>query len=139
MHAVDDRPAFIVHGWKHVAAVLEIARQQRRAVLLVTPVGASYSSGVGFWSAIQARIAALYADIDVRLAVDCDDAPGHVLAALRVGLKWLVFRGNDAARRRLLDIAGQSGAEMIAPPDDALDLLGIARPQADITARLAPT
>src|SRR4029079_5185368 len=137
MHLVDHRPAFIVHSWKHVALVLEAARQQRRAVWLLSPVAASYSSGVGFWSAIQQRIGALYPEVDVRLAVDCDDAAGHVLAALRVGLKFLVFRGNEAARQRLVDIAQQSGAALIEAPADALDLLPLARPQADILARLA--
>ena len=137
MHAVDDRPAFVVHGWKHVALVLEEARKARRPVWLLSPVGASYSFGVAFWAAIQDRITTLYPDLDVRLAVDCDDAPGHVLAALRLGLQWLIFRGNDAARHRLLDIAAQSRAELMARPADALDLLDRARPQADIAARMA--
>jgi len=136
MHVVEDRAAFVVHGWKHAAAVLEAARQHRRPVWLLTPVGASYSSGVGFWSAIQERIRALFPEVDARLAVDCDDAPGHVLAALRIGLKWIVFRGNEAARRRLLDIAAQWGAELIEAPPDAVDVLHLARPQIDIAARL---
>ena len=57
------------------------------------------------------------------IALDCDGAPGHVLAGLRVGLKLLVFGGNGATRDRLLDIAGQSGATLIARPLAALDLI----------------
>ena len=121
---IDRRPAFVVHSWKHVAAVLQAAREQRRAVWLLTPVGASYTFGAGFWSAIAARQRDLYPDVDARLAVDCDDAPGHVLACLRSGLRWLVFAGNPAARARLLDIATQQEARLIDRPTDALDLLG---------------
>ena len=136
MFAVDDRPAFVVHGWKHAALVLQQARETGRAVWLLSPVGGSYTGGVGFWAAIQERIISLYPDVDARLAVDCDDAPGHVLAALRAGLRWLVFRGNDAARIRLVDIAGRSGAEIVATPAGALDLIALAEPQREIAAHL---
>jgi hypothetical protein len=120
---IDRRTAFVVHSWKHVAAVLQAARDARQAVWLVTPVGASYSFGAGFWAAIEARRRELYPAVDARLAVDCDDAPGHVLACLRAGLRWLVFAGNAAARARLVDIAMQQDAALIARPADALDLL----------------
>jgi hypothetical protein len=136
MHAIDDRPAFIVHSWKHVAAVLRAAEQARRPVWLFTPVAASYSFGVGFWAAIQERIAELHPEADARVVIDCDDAAGHVLAALRSGLRWLVFEGNAAARRRLLDIVAQSGAELVQRRADALDLLQVKDADNDIAAHL---
>jgi len=121
---LDPRVAFVVHSWKHVAAVLEAARATGRAVWLLTPVGASYTFGAGFWAAIDGRRMSLYPEIDARLVVDCDDAPGHVLACLRAGLRWLVFAGNEAARSRLVDIATQQGAVLMARPAGARDLLG---------------
>jgi fructose/tagatose bisphosphate aldolase len=136
MHAIDDRPAFIVHGWKHIAAVLRAAEQAHRPVWLFTPVAASYSFGVGFWAAIQERIAELHPEADVRMVIDCDDAAGHVMAALRSGLRWLVFEGNAAARRRLLDIVAQSGAELVQRRPDALDLLQVKDADTAIAAHL---
>ncbi len=116
-------PAIVVHGWKHVSAALLAARESKRAVLLISPPGASYSHGAGFWGALVARAKELFPDVDCDIALDCDGAPGHVLAGLRVGLKLLVFGGNGATRDRLLDIAAQSGATLIPRPLAALDLV----------------
>jgi hypothetical protein len=112
-----------VHGWKHVAAALLAARESGCAIVLLAPPGGTYTGGVGFWAAIDKRRRELFADVAAELVVDCDGAPGHVLAALRVGLKRLVFDGNAAARRRLEDIAAQHGATLLARPTAAIDLI----------------
>ncbi len=112
-----------VHGWKHVAAALASAREASRAVTLLAPPGSTYTGGVGFWAAIERRRQELFADVDAELIVDCDGAPGHVMAALRVGLKHLIFDGNDAARARLADIVAKHGASLRQRPAAALDLI----------------
>ncbi|MCW5746611.1 MAG: hypothetical protein KIT36_10480 [Alphaproteobacteria bacterium] len=112
-----------VHGWKHVAAALLAARDARRRVTLLAPPGGTYTGGVGFWAAIDRRRLELFADVDAELVVDCDGAPGHVLAALRVGLKRLVFDGNAPARKRLTDIAAGYGATLVGRPVAAIDLI----------------
>ncbi len=112
-----------VHGWKHVAAALTAAREATQPVTLLTPPGATYTGGVGFWAAIEKRQRELFADVDAALIVDCDGAPGHVMAALRVGLKRLAFDGNTAARARLADIAAKHGARLLERPPAALDLV----------------
>jgi hypothetical protein len=112
-----------VHGWKHVAAVLTAARETGRRVTLLAPPGGTYTGGVGFWAAIDRRRHELFADVAADLMVDCDGAPGHVMAALRVGLKRLIFDGNDAARTRLADIAARHGASLLPRPPALLDLI----------------
>jgi len=112
-----------VHGWKHVAAVLTAARETSRAVTLLAPPGSTYTGGVGFWAAIDKRRLELFADVTADLIVDCDGAPGHVMAALRVGLKHLIFDGNDAARARLADIVAKHGASLQQRPPATLDLI----------------
>jgi hypothetical protein len=112
-----------VHGWKHVSAALTAARECKCPVTLLAPPGATYTGGVGFWAAIEARRHELFGDVAADMIVDCDGAPGHVLAALRVGLKRLAFDGNRAARDRLLDIARQHGASLVERPRAALDLI----------------
>lgn len=112
-----------VHGWKHVAAVLTAAREARRAVTLLAPPGGTYTGGVGFWAAIDKRRAELFPDVESVLVVDCDGAPGHVMAALRVGLRHLVFDGNAVARARLADIVARQDAALVDRPPAALDLI----------------
>lgn len=112
-----------VHGWKHVAAALTAAREVSRAVVLVAPPNGTYTGGVSFWAAIEKRRQELFADVAAELVVDCDGAPGHVMAALRVGLKCLVFEGNAAARARLLDIVHRHGARLVDRPPATLDLI----------------
>ncbi len=112
-----------VHGWKHVAAALTAARESSRPVILVAPPNGTYTGGVGFWAAIEKRRQELFADVAAELVVDCDGAPGHVMAALRVGLRCLVFDGNAAARARLLDIVRQHGARLVPRPRATLDLI----------------
>jgi hypothetical protein len=112
-----------VHGWKHVAAALTAAREASRPVTLLAPPGSTYTGGVAFWAAIDKRRQELFADVDATLVVDCDGAPGHVMAALRVGLRRLVFDGNDAARARLADIVARQGARLVPRPQAALDLI----------------
>ncbi len=112
-----------VHGWKHVAAALTAAREASLPVALLAPPGGTYTGGVGFWAAIDRRRQELFPDVAAELIVDCDGAPGHVMAALRVGLKRLVFDGNDAARARLADIVARHGAALVERPQAALDLI----------------
>jgi len=116
-------PAVRVHGWKHVAAALTAAREASRPVSLLAPPGSTYTGGVGFWAAIDKRRHELFPDVPAELIVDCDGAPGHVMAALRVGLKCLVFDGNDAARARLIDIVARHKASLVQRPHAALDLI----------------
>jgi hypothetical protein len=116
-------PVVRVHGWKHVAAALEAAREAARPVTLLAPPGGTYTGGVGFWAAIDRRRRELFADVAAELIVDCDGAPGHVMAALRVGLRQLVFDGNSAARARLVDIAARHDANLVERPRAALDLI----------------
>ena len=48
--------------------------------------------------------------------LDCGDAPGHVLAALRAGVRAVVFTGDAGTRARLADIAAARGAVVLAGP-----------------------
>jgi len=112
-----------VHGWKHVAAALTAAREASLPVTLLAPPGSTYTGGVGFWAAIDKRRHELFDDVAAELIVDCDGAPGHVMAALRVGLKRLVFDGNDAARARLGDIVAKHNAVLVERPCANLDLI----------------
>ena len=53
-----------------------------------------------------------------------------MLAALRQGLRRVCFTGSRAAAAKLSAIAEAQGAEVVARPRRALDLRGVADPEA---------
>jgi hypothetical protein len=71
-------------------------------------------------------------------ALDCGDAPGHVQAALRAGVKTAVFSGPPAARRKLAAIAEAQGAKVLGKlgSPKVLDLAGAGDPDAACEAFL---
>ncbi len=52
--------------------------------------------------------------------MDCGAAPGHAMAALRHGFKFIRYRG--ARQIAIEDIAAQTGATVLTDRPDALDL-----------------
>ena len=104
----------IVADWRQTQTALQTARQQGRAVFLCSPQGASAWLGAGFWKALQDKADGQFADIEFTLALDCADRAGDVLAALRAGVRAIVFSGPTEVAEKLRDIAGQTGARVIA-------------------------
>lgn len=128
------RTVIVVHDWKHVSAVLQAAQKTKAAVTLISPAGASYTHGAAFWAAIVQRARELFAEVDAEIVLDCDGAPGHAMAAFRVGLKIVAFAGNAVAATRLMDIAQRHDARLIERPLAHLDLIHSSDP---LTASLA--
>lgn len=66
--------------------------------------------------------------IEAEAVLDCGDAPGHALGALRLGAKAVSIAAPDAVLAKLADIAAQGGARIyrndsgtlhaILPPTD---------------------
>lgn len=131
------RTVIVVHGWKHVSAALQAAREARAAVTLISPAGGSYTHGAAFWAAIVQRARELFAEADAEIVLDCDGAPGHTMAAFRVGLKTVAFAGNAVAATRLMDIAQRHDARLIERPQAHLDLIHSRDPLAACEALLA--
>ncbi len=107
-----DTPAITVQDWAQTRAALEAARSQGRAVFLCSPPGASAWLGAGYWAALQQRARAEFPDLDFTLALDCGDAAGDVMAAIRTGVAAIVFRGAAEVLAKLQDMARQAGAEV---------------------------
>ena len=109
-----DTPAITVQDWAQTRAALEAARSQGRAVSLCSPPGASAWLGAGYWAALQARARAEFPDVEFALALDCGDAAGDAMAALRAGVTHVIFRGEPTILAKLQDMAAQRGAELHA-------------------------
>jgi len=109
-----DAPAITVQDWAQTRAALQAARSQGRAVFLCSPKGASSWLGAGYWAALQARARAEFPDVEFTLALDCGDAAGDAMAALRAGVAVVIFHGAPAVFAKLQDMAAQRGAELRA-------------------------
>jgi hypothetical protein len=88
-----DRPCLVIHGLDQAIAVLTVAAETGVGVALLSAPGAALAGGCGWWHALcrQARAAVPAADaIDI---LDCAEAPGAAMAALRQGQRLLVLDG----------------------------------------------
>jgi fructose/tagatose bisphosphate aldolase len=103
----------IVADWRQTRAALQTARQERRAVFLCSPEGAASWLGAGFWKALPDKAEAEFSDVPFTLALDCADRAGDALAALRAGVRTVIFTGPAETAAKLRDIAGQAGATIL--------------------------
>src|SRR5688500_11010161 len=87
----------VVHSLSQAKAAVAVAAQSRASIELISPAAASATMGVGYFHALVdlARRSAPAAAIVA--TIDCGDAPGHALAALRCGLKRIVLGGHQGA------------------------------------------
>jgi hypothetical protein len=104
----------IVADWRQAQAALQTARLDGRAVFLCSPEGASAYLGAGLWKALQDKADSEFPDVRFTLALDCAQRAGDAMAALRAGVRAIVFTGPDDVAAKLRDIAGQLGAAILA-------------------------
>jgi len=83
----------------------------------VSPPRAASYAGVAFFKALGELLGR-------EITVDCGERAGDVLAALRIGCRKVVFRGDPARLARLQDIARQLGAVVTAAIEPPLLALG---------------
>lgn len=102
----------IVHDHAQARAALSVAAELGVAVTLQSPDGAAGYLGPGYFRGLD-------------VVLDCGDAPGHALAALRAGVKRIRLRAAPEVLARVADIAGQRGAELDQGETPTLDLATI--------------
>lgn len=126
-----------IRGIEDARLVLGVARDCGRAVVLVSPAGATGYLGGGWWAALTALLRQEFPGTEVTAVLDCADDPGHVLAALRAGCTELSFAGPPEVVAKLADIAAQHGARLHPPATDAVEPWREPRPRAALHALLA--
>lgn len=112
--------AVTVISLKQAKAALAAALALDVPVVLISAPGASAYVGAGWFDALVSIAKAAYPNADFKAVLDCGDAPGHALAALRHGFKAIRYEG--ASQRQIEDIAAQSGATVLRERPDALEL-----------------
>jgi hypothetical protein len=111
-------PAVVVHG-------LADARQALRAgrpVTLLSAPGAALFAGCLWWRELLAAARAAHPATPAADVLDCADAPGPAMAALRAGQRLLVLAPAIPAFAAVRSAAATLGAIVLAERPPALDL-----------------
>ncbi len=111
-------PSVIVHG----LAEADRALAPGRPVTLLSARGAALYAGCGWWRALAAAARSRHRRTPMRDALDCADAPGHALEALRLGQTLLVLDGTSPAWALVAARAATIGATLLPDAPPALDL-----------------
>ncbi len=106
-------PAVVVHGLADAVAALAPGL----AVTLLSAPGAGVFAGAGWWRALVAAARAVHPATPCADVLDCADAPGMAMAAIRAGQALLVL---DPACPAFARIAALATTLPARPP--ALDL-----------------
>lgn len=112
--------AVVVHDAHHARAALAAAGP--RGVTLLSAPGAAGSLGAPWFQAIVTLAAAEHPGVPHRAVLDCADLPGHALAAMQVGLRWLVLDPALPAFTAIAAAAAECGATLLPARPAALDL-----------------
>jgi hypothetical protein len=124
-------PAVVVHGLAEAVAVLAAAAAQggpaAGGVTLLSAPGAALYAGCGWWRALVECARAEHPDIPVIDILDCADATGLALAALRIGVSRLVLWPEAPGREAVVAIAEAEGGFVLAAPPPARTASTISR------------
>lgn len=122
--ALNTLPRIIVHTSNQAEAALAAAREAERQIILQSPARCACIQGAAWFRKLIETARAQVPDIEAHAVLDCADAPGLALAALRDGAEAVRLDPDLPAWSAIADIATQYGAWL----DDgatplALDLL----------------
>jgi hypothetical protein len=113
-------PAVIVNGLDDAVAVLRAARGAP-ATLLSAP-GAPLFAGCLWWRAVVRRALEAVPGSDAADVLDCADAGGLAVSALRIGQRSIVLYPAAPGHAAVIAIAADCGAAVLPAPPPALDL-----------------
>ncbi|EKV26498.1 Fructose/tagatose bisphosphate aldolase [Caenispirillum salinarum AK4] len=122
-------PRIIVHSPAHARAALAAAREAGRRVILQSPPRCALIQGAAWFHTLIEAARAQEPGADALPVLDCGDAPGLALAALRDGAEAVRLEVTGSARTAVADIADQLGARLDeGPAAPVLDLLDAREP-----------
>lgn len=123
-------PTIIVHTVEHARAALAAARDTGVAVVLESAPGAAAFLGAGVFREMIAAARKAVPEAESRAVLDCADAPGLALNALRLGLGAVRLDVPGEVLDKVADIAAQRGATLVTGSrGPALDLLDTGDPE----------
>jgi hypothetical protein len=129
--------AVVIHSLAHAVAALKAAEETGAPITLLSPPDFAAYGGAGFFNAIIGRACAKVPAAKSEAVLDCGDAPGLALEALRAGADAVCFGGRPGVRKKIAEIAAAHGARLLTVRPRALDLLDAADAHAACLAWLA--
>ena len=118
------RRAVRVYGLADAMRAGAVAHELGQAIRLFSAPDAVAGMGPAWFRNIVSELERAYPALDVEAVLDCGDAAGYALAALRSGVKIIRFSGNPSAASKIKDIAGTHGARLERNPSRILDTRG---------------
>ena len=115
--------AIVIHSLAHAVTALKAAEEAGTSITLLSPPDFALYGGAGFFNAIVRRARAKVPAAKSEAVLDCGNAPGVALEALRAGAEAVRFGGRPAVRKKIADIAAAHGAQLFTVRPQALDLL----------------
>jgi hypothetical protein len=115
---IDSFPAVVIHGLADARAVLHFARP----LTLLSAPGAVLYAGSGWWRALVRQAEAEFPGVKFVDILDCADASGLALGALRIGQRRIVLDPSAPGWAAVAAIGASRGAEVLARRPPALDL-----------------
>ena len=115
------RRAVRIYGLADAMRAGAVAHELGLAIRLFSAPDAAASMGPAWFRNIVSELERTYPALDVEAVLDCGDAAGYALAALRAGVKIIRFSGNPSTTRKIADIAGKYGARLERAPSRILD------------------
>jgi hypothetical protein len=114
----DQFPAVVIHSLADARAVLAVGCP----VTLLSAPGAALFAGCGWWRAVIACASAEHSDIPLDDILDCADAPGLALGALRIGQRKIVLSSLAPGFDAVVAIARSLGGEVLTSRPPSLDM-----------------
>jgi hypothetical protein len=113
-----------VHTLAHTVGALRAAAGYGRGVVLVSAAGAGAYAGPGWFSALVDAAREAVPGASASAFLDCAEAPGAALAAIRMPVEGVIFTGCADVARRLADLALRHGVRFLTRrPEADLDLI----------------
>lgn len=125
----------VVHALDQAEAALDSAGP--RGVLLLSAPGAGGFAGPGWFLALVEQARRRHPAVPCAAALDCADAAGSALAALRAGVRIVVLDGACPAFAAVSGAAREVGATLLPARPPAFDIGRIDLRRRDDRARLA--
>jgi hypothetical protein len=115
---VKQYPAVVIHGLPDARAVLGVGHP----VTLLSASGAALYAGCGWWRALIARARAEHTDVPLDDILDCADAPGLALGAIRIGQRRIVLDPAAPGWSSVVAIATVLGGEVLTSRPPSIDM-----------------
>ncbi len=118
----------LIHSLADARTAIAAAASLGVPVTLASAPGAAGHAGPAWFGEVIAAARAEHPSVTLTAVLDCGDAPGHVMAAVRWALAaegqpfTLRFTGDPAQDKALREIAGAAGLKVIRELPDGLDL-----------------